>query len=64
VISLITTVTLKFPVASITGFTLFWSILGLFHQRERVRKGWFSGKAAAQQYAMILAGHHDKAPLS
>ena len=25
----------------IVGFTCLWSILELFHQRERVRKGWF-----------------------
>jgi len=46
VISLITAVHLKFPVAAITSFTLFWNILELFHQREQVRKGWFPGKAA------------------
>ena len=45
-ISLITVVHLKFPATVITSFTLFWNILELFHQREQVRKGWFSGKAA------------------
>ncbi len=25
----------------ITGFTLLWSIIELFHQRERVKKGWY-----------------------
>lgn len=28
-------------IMGITGFTLWWSILELFHQSERVRKGWF-----------------------
>jgi hypothetical protein len=28
-------------VCGITGFSLWWSILELFHQRERVKKGWF-----------------------
>lgn len=25
----------------VTAFSCFWSILEVFHQRERVRKGWF-----------------------
>ncbi len=25
----------------VTGFSCFWSILEVFHQQERVRKGWF-----------------------
>ena len=28
-------------VLGVTGFTCFWSILELFHQKERVAKGWF-----------------------
>lgn len=31
-------------VAGLTGFCCFWSILELFHQRERVKKGWFPRK--------------------
>lgn len=27
--------------AAVWGFSLFWSIGELFHQEERVRKGWF-----------------------
>lgn len=27
--------------SAITGFSCFWSILELFEQKERVRKGWF-----------------------
>lgn len=26
---------------SVTGFSCFWSILEIFEQQERVRKGWF-----------------------
>lgn len=25
----------------ITGFTMWWTIIELFHQKERVKKGWF-----------------------
>ena len=28
-------------ICGVTAFSSFWSILELFHQRERVRKGWF-----------------------
>jgi hypothetical protein len=28
----------------ILGITFIWGILELFHQRERVRKGWFPKK--------------------
>ncbi|MFY9283388.1 MAG: DUF4491 family protein [Miniphocaeibacter sp.] len=28
-------------ILSVLGFTCLWSILELFEQRERVRKGWF-----------------------
>ena len=28
-------------VLGVTAFSSFWSILELFHQKERVRKGWF-----------------------
>jgi Domain of unknown function (DUF4491) len=28
-------------ILGITGFTFLWSIIELFHQRERVRKGWY-----------------------
>ena len=28
----------------VTGFSFFWSILELFHQKKRVEKGWFPKK--------------------
>jgi hypothetical protein len=28
-------------ILGITGFTLYWSILELFHQAKRVKKGWY-----------------------
>ena len=28
-------------ILGVTAFSSFWSILELFHQKERVRKGWF-----------------------
>lgn len=28
-------------IAGVVGFSSFWSILELIHQKERVRKGWF-----------------------
>ena len=28
-------------IIGVTAFSSFWSILELFHQKERVRKGWF-----------------------
>ncbi len=28
-------------ILGVVAFSSFWSILELFHQRERVRKGWF-----------------------
>ena len=28
-------------IMGVTAFSSFWSILELFHQKERVRKGWF-----------------------
>jgi hypothetical protein len=28
-------------VLGVTGFTLLWSIIEIFHQAERVRKGWY-----------------------
>ncbi|MDR1680546.1 MAG: DUF4491 family protein [Prevotellaceae bacterium] len=33
---------------SICAFSSFWSILELFQQRERVRKGWFPKKSIKQ----------------
>ena len=30
-----------FAVAGVVAFSSFWSILEVFEQRERVRKGWF-----------------------
>ena len=31
-------------ILGVTAFSCFWSILELFEQRERVRKGWFPKK--------------------
>jgi hypothetical protein len=31
-------------ILAVAGFSSFWSILELFQQRERVRKGWFPKK--------------------
>jgi hypothetical protein len=28
-------------ILGITGFSLLWSIIEIFHQRERVKKGWY-----------------------
>lgn len=28
-------------ILGVTGFSCFWSILELFHQEKRVKKGWF-----------------------
>ena len=28
-------------IVGVTSFSSFWSIIELFHQKERVRKGWF-----------------------
>ena len=28
-------------IVGVTAFSSFWSIIELFHQKERVRKGWF-----------------------
>ena len=36
-------------IAGVISFSSFWSILELFHQRERVRKGWFP-KNPKRQY--------------
>ena len=33
-----------FLLVGVTAFSCFWSILELFEQRERVRKGWFPRK--------------------
>lgn len=33
--------TLASALLGVTGFSCFWSILELFQQKERVRKGWF-----------------------
>ena len=33
-----------FLFVGVTAFSCFWSILELFEQRERVRKGWFPRK--------------------
>ena len=30
-------------ILGVTAFSSFWSILELFHQKERVRNGWFPG---------------------
>ena len=39
--SLLTANTYVSVLLGVLGFTCFWSILEIFEQRERVRKGWF-----------------------
>ncbi len=34
----------------VTGFSCFWSILEVFEQRERVRKGWFPRNPKRKDY--------------
>ena len=41
VLSLFVTYTLLSTLLGVVAFSSFWSILELFQQRERVRKGWF-----------------------
>lgn len=41
ILSLFIDNTLISTALGVTGFSSFWSILELFQQRERVRKGWF-----------------------
>ena len=43
-VSLMTEHVIASSILAILGFCCFWSILELFHQRERVRKGWFPKK--------------------
>lgn len=43
-LSLIVTSPLISGVLGIVGVTFLWGILELFHQQERVRKGWFPKK--------------------
>jgi hypothetical protein len=43
-LSFIVTNTLLSGVLGVLGVTFLWGILELFHQRERVRKGWFPKK--------------------
>ena len=33
--------TIVSSILGVTGFSCFWSILELFHQEKRVKKGWF-----------------------
>lgn len=40
-ISLIVNNLILSTILGVTAFSSFWSILELFHQKERVRKGWF-----------------------
>lgn len=35
-------------ILGVTSFSCFWSILELFEQRERVRKGWFPKKPSGK----------------
>jgi hypothetical protein len=48
VLSMVLSLIVKSPLLSgilgINGITFLWGILELFHQRERVRKGWFPKK--------------------
>lgn len=41
VLSVLTANVLLQAVLGVAGFSSFWSILEVFHQQERVRKGWF-----------------------
>jgi len=41
VLSLLVSHTVISAIIGITGFSSLWSILELFHQKERVEKGWF-----------------------
>jgi len=41
ILSLLTDDVTVSTVLGVVAFSSFWSILELFHQRERVRKGWF-----------------------
>lgn len=34
----------------ITGFTFLWSIIELFHQQERVKKGWYPENPKRKSY--------------
>ena len=40
-ISLVVSNLILSTILGVTAFSSFWSILELFHQKERVRKGWF-----------------------
>ena len=40
-ISLVVSNLIISTILGVTAFSSFWSILELFHQKERVRKGWF-----------------------
>lgn len=41
VLSILSSNVLLQAVLGVAGFSSFWSILEVFHQQERVRKGWF-----------------------
>ena len=47
--SLFVTDTYASVLLGVVGFSCFWSILELFQQRERVRKGWFPKKPKRSQ---------------
>lgn len=40
-VSLLVSSMIASTILGVTAFSSFWSILELFHQKERVRKGWF-----------------------
>ena len=40
-ISLVVSNLILSTILGVTAFSSFWSILELFHQKDRVRKGWF-----------------------
>ena len=46
--ALLTAHTTLAAILGVTAFSCFWSILELFEQRERVRKGWFPKKEKKQ----------------
>ncbi len=41
--------TVASTILGVTAFSSFWSILELFEQRERVRKGWFPKKLSRKK---------------
>jgi len=49
VLSLLSNSTIISGALGVSGFSFFWSILELFHQKKRVEKGWFPKKNAGNK---------------